>query len=426
MADTLLRLDDYLVSNRPLNLTPGGLLPLQRQIVGVDDANVVHAAGSWRGGKSAGFILRLMLHSKTRAGGNYIIAGPSRDQALRIANQYIYQVGNYLGVPVAQHGWTWRVGQSTWHIFGASDKRAPGRMAGMTADGAFVTEISEISIDFYAMVLSRCSKPGRLVLTDCNPQNPYHWVNQELIGKKDETGDIVLERAKRGVEDNFYLGEDYVKEMRKRLPPHLIKRGLEGEWVVAEGLVYPDFETRLLMPTKLPPVVGVDYGWGKGGVTAAVAVYHYPGNILQPHGYYGAREEYYVVGPENPNIHAERLLAKWPNARFVTDPAPPPLYEALRARVPGRVLKARKGDGSILRGVNHLNAMFMARTMIIGLGLPNLTRELYNYVWSTVLAPVTGADRPLKEHDHCCDALRYATEQILEDNEVTGVSYDDP
>ena len=102
----------------------------------------------------------------------------------------------------------------------------------------------------------------------------------------------------------------------------------------------------------------------------------------------------------------------------MVDPAPPPLYNALLERAPGRVVKARKGEGSVLRGVNHLNAMMMARTFVVGEDLPNLTRELFTYVWSTVVAPVTGQDRPLKEHDHCCDGLRYAMEHVLEQNEV--------
>ena len=79
----------------------------------------------------------------------------------------------------------------------------------------------------------------------------------------------------------------------------------------------------------------------------------YPGSpFLNSPGYYAARDEYYHVGPLDPNVHAQRIIAKWPNASgFVVDPAPPPLYNALLERAPGRVVKARKGEGSACCGV---------------------------------------------------------------------------
>ena len=33
--------------------------------------------------------------------------------------------------------------------------------------------------------------------------------------------------------------------------------------------------------------------------------------------------------------------------------------------------------------------------------------EIPSYVWDSKYAAACGEDRPLKENDHCCDAMRY-------------------
>ena len=206
------------IEYRSLKLAPADLLPVQQEIALLPDDSVAHLAGSYRGGKTAGAILRLMLHTILRHESDYIIAAISRDAAVRNIGQYIYKIGLYLGVAVKRVGWAWRVGTCWWRIFGANDLRAPGRLAGMTAAGALIDEIVEMTPEFYFMVHSRCSLPGRIILTTCNPAGPYHWVKTDLIDRVAQTGDIDLEAAHAAIRTNQYLPPGFLAGLEATAP----------------------------------------------------------------------------------------------------------------------------------------------------------------------------------------------------------------
>ena len=382
--------------------------------------NRIHMPGSFRGGKTVGALLAMTLHGMRREGGRYLVAGRSVESVTDAMYTYFEDIAQFcqmnLRVRKGYRTMSTKGGAEIhFTLLGAADERATSRVQGRTYDGALVDEVSNLPQSFYYMVLTRISRPGSLLITTCNTDAPSHWYKTEVLDRAEETGDYILEEAAAAIYDNVYLPDGFVEGLEKSLPPHMRQRGLLGQWVPAEGLVYPEYhmwEQPLPHSFWHPPTVGVDYGHGDKGITGAVALSWY-GDQAGSQGIYIAHSEYRHQGPLDPNEQARRILQQYPKGRFVVDYTPAPLYQSLLQRAPNRTLKAEKMSGSVLEGINHLQALLQSKRLLIHSGCENLRAEMAEYVWSSVLAPVTGADRPVKRGDHLCDALRYAAAHIV-------------
>lgn len=403
----------------PLKLAAHELLPVQRATLKALKRNArrIHMAGSFRGGKTVAALLTLVLHSTLRNGAStYVCVGVSKDAFVRNCLAYLEDIADWMELPCKpkpDDGYI-IIADAVFYIFGGYNKQSAGFIQGLTADGALLDEVALQPRTVYDMVTTRLSRTNPLLITTANPMGPRHWYKTQVLDRAAETGDVVIEEAKTGIDDNIYIDDQLRADLEMSLPEHMKARGLLGNWVAAEGLVYPLwYRYEGDGAAMRPPVVGVDYGRGRIGITAAVAIDHitYPYAFPPKRPVYAATREYWHEGPLDPNIHAERLVKMFPGAYFVVDPSPAHLYQPLLARAPGRVKKADKGPGSLIRTVTHVESMLASGHLLIG-DCPNLQTEMLSYVWNEQIQ--TGFDRPIKENDHALDALRYALDDVLD------------
>ena len=54
-----------------------------------------------------------------------------------------------------------------------------------------------------------------------------------------------------------------------------------------------------------------------------------------------------------------------------------------------------------------MSSEFARRALVLSPDCLHTLGEIPSYVWDAKHAALCGEDRPLKENDHCCDALRY-------------------
>ena len=391
--------------------------------------NRIHLPGSVRGGKTVGALLAMTLHAMRRGGGRYLVAGRSVESVTDIMGTYFDDIAEFCQMTLKKRKGE-RImmpkggGAIHFTILGAADTRATARVQGRTYDGALIDEVSNLPATFYYMVLTRISRPGSLLITTCNTDAPSHWYKTDILDKAPETGDYILTEAAAAIYDNFHLPDDFVAGLEATLLPHMRNRALLGQWVPAEGLVYPEYHCwdDPVPPFPLPPVVGVDYGHGDNGVTGAVAISWW-GKRDGSRGVYIAHNEYRHQGPLDPNEQARRIVQAYPTGRYIVDYTPAPLFQSLLQRAPNRTLKASKTGGSVLEGINHVQALLQSKRLLIAGNCENLRAEIAEYVWSDIQAPVTGADRPVKKRDHLCDALRYAAAHILPAKEYVPDAY---
>lgn len=146
---------------------------------------------------------------------------------------------------VGENNFTFSIPAKEGYLFGrhvlfegANDARAESKIRGMTLQGAYCDELTQFPEDFFAMLLSRLRVPGAKLIATTNPDNPNHWLMQNYIVRADELDFLDL---KFTIDDNTELPEEYVENIKKEYTGVFYSRFILGEWVRAEGVIYPLF-----------------------------------------------------------------------------------------------------------------------------------------------------------------------------------------
>lgn len=127
-------------------------------------------------------------------------------------------------------------GRTVW-LEGANDERSEAKIRGMTLKGVYVDELTQIPQDFYLMALSRLSEKGAVFLATTNPDHPQHYVKTEIIDN-----DVIDKQViKFLIDDNIFLDEEYKVNLKKEYTGVFYQRFILGEFVRAEGIIFPDF-----------------------------------------------------------------------------------------------------------------------------------------------------------------------------------------
>lgn len=283
--------------------------------------------------------------------------------------------------------------------FGHSKINDLGRIRGMTAWGAYINEASVSNEAVFDEIKNRCSGDGARLLMDTNPDRPDHWLKRDYIDKAD--GKTIVEYSWR-LDDNTFLTDRYRDSIKASTPSGMFyDRAINGAWVSADGMVYPDFDQKIhYVSLSQVPVdeiakwfVGVDFGWE-----------HYGAMVLlgrtQDGRYYLVKE--WAAKHRHIDGWAEIALeikAKLGNINFYCDAARPDLVQKLR-EAGVRAIYARK---DVLAGISEVASLYKQRRLfVVRENVQRFQEEIYSYVWKP------GADEPVKENDDVQDAVRYA------------------
>lgn len=127
-------------------------------------------------------------------------------------------------------------GRTVW-LEGANDERSESKIRGMTLMGVYIDELTQIPQDFYLMALSRLSEKGAVFLATTNPDHPKHYVKTEIIDN-----DLLDKQViKFLIDDNIFLDETYKDNLKKEYSGVFYQRFILGEFVRAEGIIFPEF-----------------------------------------------------------------------------------------------------------------------------------------------------------------------------------------
>ena len=127
-------------------------------------------------------------------------------------------------------------GRTVW-LEGANDERSESKIRGMTLMGVYIDELTQIPQDFYLMALSRLSEKGAVFLATTNPDHPKHYVKTEIIDNDNLDKQII----KFLIDDNIFLDETYKENLKKEYSGVFYQRFILGEFVRAEGIIFPEF-----------------------------------------------------------------------------------------------------------------------------------------------------------------------------------------
>ena len=237
-----------------------------------------------------------------------------------------------------------------------------------------------------------------------NPWSEKHWLKKRFFDTKDE--DVLA--ITTNYTCNEFLGEDDKKlfeKMRINNPRRYNIEGL-GNWGIAEGLVYSNFEELdfniedIKKRPNIKSAFGLDFGY-TNDPTAFIASLIDLDNME-----IFIFDEHYQKAMSNKDIANMIKYKGYSKERIVGDSSEPKSIDDIKRQGIYRLKGARKGKDSILNGIQYIQDF----KIYVHPKCENTLIELSNYVWDTKEGNVI--NKPIDDYNHLMDALRYSLEDI--------------
>jgi PBSX family phage terminase large subunit len=298
------------------------------------------------------------------------------------------------------------------------------KIMGTQFSTVFINEATQVPYATYQAVKTRAvdDAAGRLdpkIVVDCNPANQYHWIHRYFLQHEDPESGEQVKHAKslfrRGPwlpTDNDRLS-DRGRQVLESLTGVAYDRLVKGLWVGSEGLVYPDFEQAVVEPF---PVTGwdlfaaADFGFTNPFVFLLFA-------LDRANETYYLIDEYRSVGrtalencqalkKRKPEYLSGSLALEW----IVAD------HDAGdRATMAQQGLRTLAADKDIKSGVQSVRDLIGAKRgtkLRIFATCQHTRNEAMGYRYPAEKHGDDRDEKPVKENDHCMDALRYFAKRV--------------
>lgn len=294
---------------------------------------------------------------------------------------------------------------NTFYLFGGKDESSYTVIQGITLAGVYFDEVALMPRSFVEQAMGRCSVEGSRFWFNCNPESPVHWFYTEWIKKAQQRNVVYLHFT---MEDNYSLSEKIRRRYETMYSGVFYRRYILGQWVKAEGLVYPMFDHDRHVVHDKPGepnprhryYVSIDYGTVN---PFAAGLYDYdPAHKRATM----IRELYYDGGSEKrvdneAYYHMlEKLIGDYPIQYIIIDPSASSMVETIQKYARYMVVKA---DNDVLNGIQDVTKFLNAGALFFHSGCKATFEEFETYSWDED----SNEDEVIKENDHSMDQLRY-------------------
>ena len=284
---------------------------------------------------------------------------------------------------------------------GANDARSESKIRGLTLQGAYCDELTLFPKDFFVMLLSRLRVPGAKLIATTNPDSPEHWLKKEYIDRRTELDMLVVRFL---LDDNTTLDPQYVAAVKAEYTGVFYNRFILGEWCLAEGIVYPQFDrtqhVRQLDSPQGKWYISVDYGTLNA---FSAGLWCYDGK--QAEWYYSGRAQRRQLTNAQYLKHIQALAGGRNIEAVVVDPSAASFITELRQAG----FTVRKGKNDVVDGIRRVSTALQQRKLLFSPACQDCIREFSLYRWDEKAAE----DRPIKENDHAMDDVRYFVNTVL-------------
>lgn len=288
---------------------------------------------------------------------------------------------------------------------GANDARSESKIRGLTLQGAYCDELTLFPRDFFVMLLSRLRVPGAKLIATTNPDSPEHWLKKEYIDRRTELDMLVVRFL---LDDNTTLDPQYVTAVKAEYTGVFYNRFILGEWCLAEGIVYPQFDrtqhVRQLDSPQGKWYISVDYGT-LNAFSAGLWCYDGKQAYRAAEWYYSGRAQRRQLTNAQYLKHIQALAGGRNIAAVVVDPSAASFITELRQAG----FTVRKGKNDVVDGIRRVSTALQQRKLLFSPACQDCIREFSLYRWDEKAAE----DRPIKENDHAMDDVRYFVNTVL-------------
>lgn len=327
--------------------------------------------------------------------------------------------------------------ENYFYIFGGKDERSQDLIQGITLAGVFFDEVALMPESFVNQATGRCSVEGSKFWFNCNPDGPYHWFKTNWIDKstgylgKEQVEQIRKKAAEEGkdpglkeilylhftMDDNLSLSEEIKARYRSMYIGVFFKRYILGLWAAAEGVIYDMFDPEkhvknikefFQILVNGNRYVSCDYGtqnatvfllWNKGIDGKWYCIREY---------YYSGRDK----GKQKTDAEYADDLKKWLDGTRIKAMIVDPSAASFIAELRKRGYKVIKANNDVLDGIRLVGMLLNLEMLIFSSSCTETIKEFASYIWDDKAAE-HGEDKPVKQHDHGCDAVRYFVSTVL-------------
>lgn len=302
--------------------------------------------------------------------------------------------------------------ENYFYIFGGKDERSQDLIQGITLAGCFFDEVALMPESFVNQATGRCSVEDSKYWFNCNPDGPYHWFKVNWIDKRLEKRLLYLHFT---MDDNLSLSEKIKERYRAMYSGVFFQRYILGLWKMAEGIIYDMFNEESHIVDDLNKFdwtddyyVSCDYGtqnatvfllWRKAITGIWVAVKEY---------YYSGRDETTQKTDAEYTEDLKQFLGDIKIKAIIVDPS----AASFIAQLKKSGFKVKKANNDVLDGIRFVGTLLNQRKIVFYKDCKNTIKEFGSYIWDKK-AVEKGEDKPVKQFDHCMDAVRYFCMTII-------------
>jgi PBSX family phage terminase large subunit len=312
----------------------------------------------------------------------------------------------------------------SFYVFGGNNEASENALRGLTVSYWHADEVTLNPESFIKQCLGRMSPEGACADWTTNPGPPSHFLKTDFIDRESELDARVWHFT---LDDNPNLPAAYVESIKREYQPGSLfyKRFIDGEWVLAEGVIYGAFNDRQHVLKELPGVAPDDlilagdygtnnptsvglYGIYKNRVPMVVrlAGYYYDGRTHQRTDTEHAEAIDAWLGDVNADLELWKpdVLPRKAIRLVLLDPSAASFKTQLRRGG----WKVQDANNDVTDGIRTQARMLHEGSYVLGPHPSNAqARTDYGqYVWDEK-AQGRGLDKPLKNNDHTKDEERY-------------------
>lgn len=312
--------------------------------------------------------------------------------------------------------------ENYFYLFGGRDERSQDTVQGFTAAGFFFDEVALMPESFVVQAIGRCSVEGSKLWFNCNPEGPFHWFK---LGWIDDLFSKNALRIQFNLDDNPSLSEEMKEKYRRRFTGVFHQRFILGLWVLAEGIIYSMFEQKMIVKSVPAAVkinrrwIGIDYGQSNATVFLLCGLGSDERLYVLDEFYHAGKSSHVQKSPVKyskdyfawilkngaKEVLDDGTLKQYPVRKeytFIDPSAKGFMLQLYEDGEPG----IRQANNEVVQGIELISSLIDNDMFRVLSHCKYTINELSSYSWDPK-AQERGEDKPIKQNDHCMDAIRY-------------------
>lgn len=296
-----------------------------------------------------------------------------------------------------------------FYVFGGKDESSYQLIQGITLAGILFDEVALMPKSFVDQAIARTlTYKNHKLWFNCNPEGQLHWFNQEFI--------VPIDKGERkGVHlhflmsDNPIIDESQIEEAKAMFKGVFYQRYILGLWVMAEGLIYDSFcEENVCDDAETEGEYYVSCDFGIQNATVFL-LWRRIKNTTK----WLCIDEWYYSGRANNKQKTVSELVEGLHALLVRNGGVTPKQVIIDPSASALITEVRRygfhaisANNDVTDGIQEVGSMIAERRLMFNAKCKNTIAEFSMYVWDEKAAQ-RGEDKPVKDNDHCMDAVRY-------------------